>query len=128
MKKVLIVDDVKGWREFNSNAVDEVFKGDVEIFTADCAQKAYDIILENRNNPFDIIITDLQMENNYSPKMAGEWLVEQIKSDNRYINTKVVIISATFNIRHTAEILGVSCIPKSTALKCFSAYEEVLGE
>ena len=68
------------------------------------------------------------MESTYAPKMAGEWLVEQIKADNRYMNTKVVIISATYNIRHTAEMLGVSCIPKSTALKCFSAYEEILPE
>ena len=128
MKKVLIVDDVKGWRDFNSNAVDEFYNGEVEITTADCAQKAYDLLLENRNQPFDVIITDLQMESTYAPKMAGEWLVEQIKADNRYMNTKVVIISATYNIRHTAEMLGVSCIPKSTALKCFSAYEEILPD
>ena len=55
MKKVLIVDDVKGWRDFNSNAVDEFYNGEVEITTADCAQKAYDLLLENRNQPFDVI-------------------------------------------------------------------------
>lgn len=125
MKKILIVDDVKGWRDFNSQVMYEIFKGDVDIDTADSAQKAYDKLLEGI--PYDIIITDLQMENTFSPKYAGEWLVEQIKTFNRYNNTKVVMISASYNIRHIADSLGIECIPKSTALKCLSAYREVLN-
>ena len=125
MKKILIVDDVKGWRDFNSQFMYEMFKDDVDIDTADSAQKAYDKLLEGI--PYDIIITDLQMENTFSPKYAGEWLVEQIKTFNRYNNTKVVMISASYNIRHIADSLGIECIPKSTALKCLSAYREVLN-
>ena len=124
MKQVLIVDDVKGWRDFNSNIVDEIFSGEVEITTADCAKAAYDILLTEK--PFDIIITDMQMEDDFAPKFAGEWLIEQIKTFSRYMNTKVVIISASYNARHIAETLGVGCIPKSTALKCISAYKEIL--
>ena len=123
MKKVLIVDDVKGWRDYNSNIVKELFE-DVEIETADSAQEAYDILLQEK--PFDIIITDLQMEDTFEPKFAGEWLIEQIKTFSRYNNTKVVIISASYNARHIAELYGVECIPKQTALKCLSAYKEVL--
>ena len=67
------------------------------------------------------------MEDDFSPKYAGEWLVEQIKSFNRYNNTNVIMISASYNIRHIAEVLEVKCIPKSTALKCLSAYKEALG-
>lgn len=124
MKQVLIVDDVKGWRDYNSSVVNEIFNNDVEIITADCAKAAYDILLTQ--TPFDIIITDMQMEEDFSPKHAGEWLIEQIKTFNRYSNTKVVIISASYNARHIAEMLGVECIPKSTALKCISAYREIL--
>ncbi len=123
MKQVLIVDDVKGWRDYHTQIIEEL--GNFGITTASCAQEAYDILLTE--TPFDIIITDLQMENTFAPKLAGEWLVEQIKTFSRYKNTKVVIISASYNIRHTAETLGVGCIPKSTALTCISAYKEALG-
>lgn len=125
MKRVLIVDDIKGWRDFNSNVIEELFDNDVEIETAECAKEAYDILLQEK--PFDIILTDLQMEEDFSPKFAGEWLVEQIKTFIRYINTKIVIISASYNARIVADNLGVQCIPKPTALKSLSVYKEVLG-
>ena len=124
MKNILIVDDVKGWRDFNTNVMFELFGQDINIDTAESATKAYDYLLQNK--PYDIILTDLQMEENYAPKYAGEWLVEQIKTFNIYSNTKIVMISAAYNVRHIADNLGIECIPKSTALKSFSAYEEIL--
>ena len=123
MKQVLIVDDVLGWRNYNSGVIRELFK-DSEIITADSACAAYDILLQDK--PLDIIITDLQMEDDYALKFAGEWLIEQIKMFSRYSNTKIVIISASYNARQIADLYGVECIPKSTALKCLSAYKEVL--
>ena len=90
MKNILIVDDVKGWRDFNTNVMFELFGQDINIDTAESATKAYDYLLQNK--PYDIILTDLQMEENYAPKYAGEWLVEQIKTLNIYINTKIVMI------------------------------------
>lgn len=124
MKNILIVDDVKGWRDFNTNIMFELFGNDINIDTAESATKAYDYLLQNK--PYDIILTDLQMEESYTPKYAGEWLVEQIKTFNIYSNTKIVMISAAYNVRHIADNLDIECIPKSTALKCFSAYEEIL--
>ncbi len=124
MKNILIVDDVKGWRDFNTNVMYELFGNDVNIDTAESATMAYDFLLQAK--PYDIILTDLQMEDSYSPKYAGEWLVEQIKTFNRYNSTKIVMISAAYNIRHIADNLEVNCIPKSTALKCLSAYQEIL--
>ena len=124
MKNILIVDDVKGWRDFNTNVMHELFGNDVNIDTAESATLAYDFLLKAK--PYDIILTDLQMEDSYSPKYAGEWLVEQIKTFNRYNSTKIVMISAAYNIRHIADNLEVNCIPKSTALKCVSAYREIL--
>ncbi len=124
MKKVLIVDDVKGWRDYHTGIIKELFNGEAVITTADCAKNAYNILMAQK--PFDIIITDLQMENDFSPKLAGEWFIEQIKTFNMYLNTKVVIISASYNARNIAENLNVFCIPKSTALTCISAYKEVL--
>ena len=124
MKNILIVDDVKGWRDFNTNVMHELFGEDINIDTAESAAQAYDYLLQQR--PYDIILTDLQMEENYAPKSAGEWLVEQVKTFNIYSSTKIVMISASYNIRHIADNLEVECIPKSTALKCLSAYEEIL--
>ena len=123
MKRALVVDDIKGWRDFHSSVLIQLFPDNIEIETAESATKAYDILLNER--VFDFIITDLQMEDDYAPKYAGEWFVEQIKSFKCYKDTKIVIISASYNVRHIAELLGVNCIPKSTATKCFSAYEEV---
>ena len=48
------------------------------------------------------------MENDFEPKYAGEWFVEQIKTFKAYINTKIVIISAAYNIAHIAEATGAS--------------------
>ena len=125
MKRFLIVDDIKGWRDYNSNIVQELFSDEeIEVNTAESASLAYDFLLEQK--PYYAIITDLQMEDDYAPKYAGEWLVEQIKTFDMYNKTKVVMISANYNIRHIAETLNVYCIPKSTALKCISAYEEIL--
>ncbi len=124
MKNILIVDDVKGWRDFNTNVMHELFGNNVNIDTAESATMAYDFLLQAK--PYDIILTDLQMEDSYLPKYAGEWLVEQIKTFNRYNSTKIVMISAAYNIRHIADNLEVNCIPKSTALTCVSAYREIL--
>ena len=44
MKKILVVDDVKGWRDYNSNIMYELFGSDIEIKTAECASEAYNII------------------------------------------------------------------------------------
>lgn len=37
MKKILVVDDVKGWRDYNSNIMYELFGSDIEIKTAECS-------------------------------------------------------------------------------------------
>lgn len=112
--KVLIVDDVKGWRDYHSNIIKELFLN-AEILTADSARSGYDLLLAHNDMPFDIILTDMQMENDFEPKYAGEWFVEQIKTFKNYSGTRIVIISAAYNIKHIAEMLNVDCIPKATA-------------
>lgn len=127
MKKFLVVDDMLGWRNFNSAIIEELFTNDeILIDTAESATDAYNKIVENHNNPYYAILTDLQMEEDYSPKLAGEWLVEQIKTFPKFYNTKIIIISATYNIRHIAENYGVDCIPKSAARVSIEPYIELL--
>lgn len=126
MKRILIVDDIKGWRDYHTAIVKGLLSSDCEIVTADSARSGYDKIMENNDNPFDIIITDLQMESDFEPKYAGEWLVEQIKTFKNYYNTKVIIISATYNINVIADNLGVFYIRKSTARSFPDAYKEFI--
>ena len=126
MRRVLIVDDIKGWRDYHSSIVSMLFDEDCEIETADSARSGYDKIMENNDRPFDIVITDLQMEPDFEPKYAGEWFVEQIKTFKNYLNTKIVIISATYNINVIADNLGVFYIRKSTARSFPDAYKEII--
>ena len=122
MIRVLIVDDIKGWIDYHSYIISNLFEK-VEIVTATSAREGYDKLIENHDKPFNIIISDLQMENDFEPKYAGEWLVEQIKTFKNYINTKIVIISASYNIKNIAENLGVHCISKGTARNFPNSYE-----
>ena len=126
MKRILIADDQSGWRNFHTGAINEVFKNQVSIETAESAEEAYSKILENDKTPYDVIVTDMQMEENYAPKMAGEWLIEQIKTLNSYYKTKIIIISASPKIRQIAEFYHVDFIPKRVAVTSVLPYEELL--
>ena len=121
MKKILIVDDIKGWRDYHTQVLSELFPK-TEIITAESARDGYDALLQNNDSPFDIIISDLQMEEDFEPKYAGEWFVEQIKTFKSQNRAKVVIISAAYNIKHIAETLNVFCIPKPTAYNFPDSY------
>ncbi|MBQ7125979.1 response regulator [bacterium] len=121
MKRILIVDDQKSWRDFHRNIILGLFD-DAVICTADSARAGYDFLLSENEKPFDIIITDMQMENDFEPKYAGEWFIEQIKTFKSFDKTKIVIISATYDIKSIAENYSVEYIRKSTALNFPDAY------
>ena len=120
--KILIVDDVKGWRDYHSYIMNELFEN-AEIQTAESARDGYDKLMENNDEPFDIILTDMQMENDFEPKYAGEWFIEQVKTFKNYSKTRIVIISAAYNIPAIAENYGVDYIRKSTARSFPDAYK-----
>ena len=120
--KILIVDDIKGWRDYHSYIMNELFEN-AEIQTAESAREGYDKLLENNECPFDIIITDMQMESDFELKYAGEWFIEQIKTFKNYKNTRIVIISAAYNIPTIAENYGVDYIRKGTARSFPDAYK-----
>lgn len=66
------------------------------------------------------------MEDDFRPKYAGEWLVEQIKNLPSYNKSRVIISSGAFNIKHIAECSGVECIPKRIACSDREAYENII--
>lgn len=126
MKKILIVDDQQAWIVFNTSMVNDILGNNVIIHTASSASEAYNLLLENILQPYDYILTDLQMEGDYAPKSAGEWLVEQAKGMSFYEKTKIIIISAAPFITHIAERLDVSYIRKQDATSSKEQYKQNL--
>lgn len=115
MKRILIVDDVPGWIRFHKNNIEYLNLPDLDIDTANSANEALSKIEASIDEPFDIIFTDLQMESNYLPMLAGEWLVQQIKTYKEYKNTKIVIVSTSPSIQRIAERNDVLYLPKTIA-------------
>ena len=110
MQKVLIVDDSIKWVEYHKEAVK--LQGNFEIDTAYSAKSGLSKVEVNIDNPYDIILTDMQMESDFLPLYAGEWFIEQIKTFKAYNSTKIVIISATYDIKRVAEKYDVLYLPK----------------
>ena len=126
MKRILIVDDSSNWVAYHTQIIREIFKdNDIEIDTAKSAQQGLERITASIDEPYDIILTDMQMEPDFIPLYAGEWLVKQIKFFNEYKNSQIIIISATNNIKQIAENHDVDYIPK---YKCrdINAYINVI--
>ena len=115
MKRILIVDDVPGWVRFHEQNIRHLNIPNIEIDTAISAREALSKLEVSSDNPYDVIFTDLQMESDFLPKYAGEWLIEQIKTFKEYNSTKIVIISASPNIRIIAERNQVLYLSKTIA-------------
>ena len=113
MKRILIVDDAAGWIRFHENNL-RYLSDELEIDTAKSAKEGLAKTEVSVDKPYDTIFTDLQMESDYAPKLAGEWLIEQIKTFKEYKNTKIVIISASPSIEFIAKKHGVEYISKFT--------------
>ena len=113
MLKILIVDDSSGWRLYHKDTLENIFENtEILTDTAVSARDGYDKVLFSANEPYDLIVTDLQMESDFSPMIAGEWLVRQIQNFTQYKNTKILIVSGMYNIEITADLLGVDFISK----------------
>lgn len=112
MKRILIVDDSEKWVQYHQTALRMLFKDSVSIDTANSAREGVDKLMFSLNEPYDVILTDMQMEPDFLPLLAGEWFIKQIQMFKEYKNTKVVIISASPDIKSIAEKYGVDYIPK----------------
>ncbi len=116
-KKILIVDDSPSWIAFHKNLISELYPDYFDIVTAESARQALSLISYSSSAPFDIIISDLQMEDDYEPKLAGEWLVENIKALPSYFRSHIVLISGMYNLEKIATSLNVECISKNILVR-----------
>ncbi len=130
MKKILVVDDSPAWRVFHKTNLEEVFielnDENYNIDIASSGKEGYDFVIQNNNSPYDLIISDLQMEEDFSPKYAGEWFIEQISTFNNYFKTKIIICSGCYNIKHIAQSLNTDYIPKRIAVSDINQYKDLI--
>ena len=110
--RILIVDDSESWLMFHKTLIEELYGDLFELTLARLAEEAYNIVRQNINNPFNLIITDMQMEMMYEVE-AGEWLIQRVKELSKYYACKIVIISGMYNIQAIADKYNVDCISKN---------------
>ena len=113
--RVLIVDDVPGWIRFHKNNLEYLNIENLDIDSAISANEALAKIEVAIDQPYDAIFTDLQMESNFLPKLAGEWLIEQIQMFKQYNKAKITIISASADIELIAKKYNVNYLSKFSA-------------
>lgn len=128
MKKILVTEDSIGWQRFHVDMLHQIYGDDVQVDVASCAREGYDVAYNNLSKPYDLIITDLQMESDFEPQYAGEWFIEQIQLLNQYSRTPIIIMSACYNIRTIADVMGVHALPKAQAARDLNAYKLALLE
>ena len=110
--KILITDDSRGWREYHEKILQEVLPQNAILEVASSAKEGLEKVTLNIDTPYDIIFTDMQMENDFLPLYAGEWFIKQIKTYKEYENSHIIIISAAPNIKAIASKYSVDCLPK----------------
>lgn len=127
MIRVLVADDSQGWRNFHERMLSEI-SPEFEITVCEWARDAYDEVFRNIKTPFDLVITDLQMESEFLPMLAGEWLTERIQELKSYYKTPILMVSATYSLQKIANDYGVECLPKSIAVNDLLAYKYKISE
>lgn len=123
--KILVVDDNYQWINFHLEALKACIETDYSVDTALSAREGYEKAL---NNKYDLIISDLQMELDFEPEHAGEWMISKIKKLKNHINTPILIVSASFDIAIVARKLNVDYLSKSTLVQNRLSYKLKLGE
>ena len=110
--RILIVDDSSRWVLHHQEVIRQIFNNNVEIETANSAKEGVERLTASLDEPYDFILTDMQMEPDFLPLYAGEWFIKQIKFFNEYKNTKIIAVSASENLKQIAKNYDVDCIPK----------------
>ncbi|MBQ3311111.1 response regulator [bacterium] len=124
MDRFLVVDDSQSWRSYHIDNLKDIYKSEIFIDEAESARAGYQLVYNNIDSPYDVIITDLSMEYDFAPQFAGEWLIEQIKLLKQYYKTEIIIISGSMQIKNVAETFGVNYIPKAVVAKDKTIYQK----
>ena len=105
VKRILIAEDTPEWQKFHSSLLKNYDKLHLDFDIASNARAALELAQKSVDNPYDLILSDLQMESDFHPLMAGEWFVKEIKNIPQYSMVPVVLVSAAYNIAFNASSL-----------------------
>ena len=128
VKRILIAEDSPEWQRVHSALLSKYDKFDLDFVIVPSAADAIELLERNLENSYDMVITDLQMETDYHPQYAGEWLIQKIRSMSEYKNVPIVIVSATYNISFIAANLGVKYLSKRSLVNSADTYFFMLDE
>ena len=128
VKRILIAEDSPEWQRVHSALLSKYDKFDLDFVIVPSAADAIELLERNLENSYDMVITDLQMETDYHPQYAGEWLIQKINSMSEYKNVPIVIVSATYNISFIAANLGVKYLSKRSLVNSADTYFFMLDE
>jgi CheY-like chemotaxis protein len=111
--KILVVDDSHEWIKFHLGLLNNFLEKDSFSVDFEMSGKAgFSKILKTSANPYDLIISDLEMEDIAEESYAGEWFVRSILKREELKNTKILIISGSHDIDQVAKRQNVDFIPK----------------
>ena len=115
--KILIVDDMIQWINHHKELLQHFYNiANENINIEFSAETGIKNVLSKDSDFYDLIITDMQMEEISDEKFAGEWLLEKLKNNEKCFETKFLILSSAFNIKNIAERFNVSYIDKSNLI------------
>jgi len=125
--RFLIVDDSYDWVKYHRENVQKSMP-DAEIDIAMSGFEALNRVLAREENYYDVIFSDMQMEDVDDEDYAGIWLIKRLLASNKCTKNKIVIISAVYNISKVAKNLNVDYLSKSSLVASPSAFEYKLKE
>ena len=125
--RILAVDDNFDWLNIHSYMTESAFGEDTEIICASSAFEALNIYKEEYiEKPFNLVITDMQMESDYEPLHAGEWLIKEILTLKNTQN--ILIVSSALNIEHIANSYKVDYLSKRSIIADEQCYRDKLSK
>ncbi len=111
--KILIVDDNFEWIQFHIYLLNELLEErSCEIDYELSARAGFSRVIKNHQKCYDLIISDLEMEEILQETYAGAWFVRNIIKREECKNSKILIISGSYDIKDIAKSLDVNFIPK----------------
>ena len=125
--RILAVDDSFDWLNIHSYTIEGIFGSDTEVICASSAFEALNIYKEDYiENPFNLVITDMQMESDFEPMHAGEWLIKEILTLKNTQN--ILIVSSSLDIEQIANAYKVDYLSKRSIVADEQCYIEKLSK
>ena len=125
--RFLIVADGYDWVKFHSNNISKAMPH-AQIDVAMSGLEALNMVSKQDKNYYDIILSDMQMEEVEDELYAGIWLIKRLLASGKCKNTKIIIISAVYNIKEVARNLNVNYMSKSSLISSSQSFEYKLKE